>query len=107
MPDISNLITYFFLFLSLNFEIFILITYFENREKIEKEEKWAMIKPKNHPSVTIIIPCWNEETTVSQTVHSLLNLDYPQNKLKIMIVDDGSTDKTWFVIQKFKNHPQE
>ena len=106
MPDISNLITYFFLFLSLNFEIFILITYFENREKIEKEEKWAMIKPKNYPSVTIIIPCWNEEATVSQTVHSLLNLDYPQNKLKIMIVDDGSKDKTWFVIQKFKNHPQ-
>ena len=28
------------------------------------------------------------------------------NKLKIMIVDDGSTDKTWENVQKFKNNPQ-
>ncbi len=107
MSDINNYITYFFLFISLNFEIFLLITYFENRKEIRKEsDAQANVKLKKYPSVTIIVPCWNEEKTVSKTIHSLLNLDYPKDKLKIMVVDDGSTDSTWSVVQKFSNHPQ-
>ncbi len=95
-----------FLFASLNFEVFLLITYFENKSEIKKEEVNALLDVKNHPSVTIIVPCWNEEKTVSKTVHSLLNLNYPKDKLKIMLVDDGSTDKTWEKIQKFQNNSQ-
>ena len=83
-----------------------LITYFENRLEIKKEERLTAIGPKKYPSVTIIVPCWNEENTVTKTIHSLLSLDYPKNKLKIMIIDDGSTDKTWEKIQKFRNNPQ-
>lgn len=107
MSDLNNYITYFFLFISLNFEIFLLITYFENRKEIKKEKKAQFnVKLKKYPSVTIIVPCWNEQNTVSKTIHSLLNLDYPKDKLKIMVVDDGSTDKTWSVVQKFTNNPQ-
>lgn len=106
MFDITNSIAYVFLFLSLNFEVFLLITYFENRIAIAEEANLLAIGPKRYPTVTIIVPCWNEENTVSKTIHSLLSLDYPKNKLKIMIIDDGSTDKTWERIQKFKNNPQ-
>jgi len=102
----SHIIIYIFLFISLNFEVFLLITYFENRNRIEKENEFIAKGVKKYPSVTVIVPCWNEESTVSKTVHSLLNLDYPKDKLKIMIVDDGSTDKTWEVVQKFKSNPQ-
>ena len=70
------------------------------------EDAMIALGVKKYPSVTIIVPCWNEETTVSKTIHSLLSLDYPKNKLKIMIVDDGSTDKTWQNVQKFRNNPQ-
>jgi cellulose synthase/poly-beta-1,6-N-acetylglucosamine synthase-like glycosyltransferase len=106
MIDITHAVTYVFLFASLNFEVFLLITYFENRLDIEKKNDLTLPGLKKYPSVTIIVPCWNEETTVSKTVYSLLNLDYPKNKLKIMVVDDGSTDRTWQVVQKFKNNPQ-
>jgi cellulose synthase/poly-beta-1,6-N-acetylglucosamine synthase-like glycosyltransferase len=106
MPGIENTITYILLFISLNFEMFLLITYFESRFQIKEEEKRIITGVKKYPEVTIIVPCWNEENTVSGTVYSLLNLDYPKNKLKIMIVDDGSTDNTWQIIQKFKNNPQ-
>lgn len=83
-----------------------LITYFESRHKIEEENIFVKKGVKKYPSVTVIVPCWNEEKTVSKTVHSLLNLDYPKDKLKIIVVDDGSTDNTWNVIQKFKNNAQ-
>lgn len=105
--DITNIITYVFLFFSLNFEIFLLITYLENRKEIDEESKiQSNVKLKKYPSVTIIVPCWNEETTVSKTIHSLLNLDYPKDKLKIMVIDDGSKDNTWSVIQKFRSNHQ-
>ncbi len=106
MLDITTAITYVFLFLSLNFEIFLLITYFENRANIEEEDALIAQGLKKYPSVTIIVPCWNEENTVSRTIYSLLNLDYPKDKLQIMVVDDGSTDNTWENVQKFKNNPQ-
>ncbi len=106
MPNIINLITYVFLFASLNFEVFLLITYFENRLDIQKEGLSALKDILKYPTVTIIVPCWNEESTVSKTINSILDLDYPKDKLKIMAIDDGSTDKTWAALQKFKNHPQ-
>lgn len=106
MSDLTNAITYVFLFASLNFEVFLLMTYFRNKDGMKKEEALVLQGVKKYPTVTVIVPCWNEEKTVSKTIHSILNLDYPQDKLKIMVVDDGSTDSTWKVVQKFQNHPQ-
>ena len=59
----------------------------------------------SYPSVTIVVPCWNEEGTVAKTVHSLLDLDYPQDKVKIFLINDGSTDDTKNVIDKFAEIP--
>lgn len=106
MHTISNTFIYVALFLSLYFEIFLLLTYFEKRKTIRQEEAFVALGVKTYPSATIIVPCWNEESTVSKTIHSLLDLEYPKDKLKIIIVDDGSTDNTWDVIQKFKGNPQ-
>lgn len=51
--------------------------------------------------VSIIIPVYNEEAGVIDSVHSLLNLRYPQTEL--IIVNDGSTDQTQqLVIERFR-----
>lgn len=99
-----NSILYMFLFVTLYLEVFFLITFFEERFKLAEKPKSE--KLSRYPSTTIIVPCWNEEKTVAGTVHSLLRLNYPKDKLKIFIVDDGSTDSTWEAIQKFAHHPQ-
>jgi cellulose synthase/poly-beta-1,6-N-acetylglucosamine synthase-like glycosyltransferase len=106
MSNVIQTITYIFLFISLNFEVFLLITYFENRGDINKINEEGTPKLKSYPTVSILVPCWNEEKTVSGTIYSLLNLNYPKEKLKILVIDDGSTDNTWNIIQKFANHPQ-
>lgn len=46
------------------------------------------------PSVTIIVPCFNEEEWIGRTVQSCVNQDYPLDKLEVLIVDDCSTDKS-------------
>src|SRR3989344_9520984 len=104
MHLVSETVTYIFLFTALYIEVFFLITYFEFREKERKIpavgalDKW--------PSVSVIVPVWNEGTTVLKTIFSLLELNYPKEKLSIFIVDDGSTDKTWNVIQRFARNKQ-
>lgn len=101
---ISNGILYTFLFLSLYIEVFFLITFFEEREEINTKKSTALLS--HYPSVTIIVPCWNERLTVSNTIDSILDLNYPKDKLNIIIVDDGSTDNTWEVVKKFTHNPQ-
>jgi cellulose synthase/poly-beta-1,6-N-acetylglucosamine synthase-like glycosyltransferase len=99
-------ILYVTLFVSLFFEVFLLITYFETRE-ILKEEKKLLKKPITHfPSVSIIVPSFNEEKTVAGTVNSLLALDYPKDKLKLILIDDGSTDRTLDVMNGYLGNPQ-
>ena len=74
-----------------------LINFFEKRISIQTEEART---PEVFPSVTIIVPVFNEERTVTKTVFSLLKLDYPKDRLKIIIVDDGSTDGTTELLQQ-------
>src|SRR3989344_1947482 len=106
MPDIQAIILYCSLFVSLFFEVFLLITYIEVRGEIKEEEKRDLRGITVFPSTTIIVPCYNEEKTVAATVKSILNLDYPKDKLSLILVDDGSRDGTLAALRKFKNHPQ-
>jgi biofilm PGA synthesis N-glycosyltransferase PgaC len=102
--NFSEAAMYGSLFISLFFQIFLLITYFENRPVIKKEVE--KIPEKELPTVTIIVPCFNEEKTIAATLDSLLSLKYPKDKLRIMVVDDGSTDGSQAVLQKYRSHPQ-
>ena len=58
------------------------------------------------PDVTVVIPVKNEETHIAQVVEAVLNSDYPKNKLHVTVVDDGSTDKTWTMLQPFTYNPR-
>lgn len=106
MVEIQALILYCSLFTSLFFEVFLLITYLEVREELGLENEQVGKDIKWFPTVTIIVPCFNEEHTVDHTIHSLLNLDYPKDKLSIIVVDDGSTDGTRHRLARFENNPQ-
>ncbi len=100
------MVLYCSLFISLFFEVFLLITYLEVRGEIKRENALLALGPKHFPSVTVIVPCFNEQATVTKTVWSILKLDYPKDKLALILVDDGSTDDTREELEKFANHPQ-
>jgi cellulose synthase/poly-beta-1,6-N-acetylglucosamine synthase-like glycosyltransferase len=44
------------------------------------------------PPVTIIVPAWNEQNIIVESLQAILRTDYPQ--LEVMVVDDGSSDRT-------------
>lgn len=53
------------------------------------------------PKISIIIPAWNEEKTIEGKIKNTLELEYPK-KLEIIVIDDGSDDKTNEIVRKFK-----
>jgi hyaluronan synthase len=52
------------------------------------------------PSLTVIIPAYNEGSMVENTIHSVANANYPSDRLEIIVVDDGSRDDTWEYIRR-------
>lgn len=104
MPQISELFFYIFSFISLYVQIFMLLVFFQKKRNILiRTDK---IDLPDYPGVTITVPAYNESQNVVKTVSSLLALDYPKNKLFIIIVDDGSTDDTWEICQQYRGNPQ-
>ena len=51
------------------------------------------------PSVSVLIPAWNEEVGIRATIKSILNTKYPH--LEIIVINDGSTDRTHDVVTQF------
>ena len=52
------------------------------------------------PSVTIIVPCFNEEEVIQRTVLGCINQDYPLDKLEVIVVDDFSNDNSFEKIKQ-------
>lgn len=51
------------------------------------------------PDILVTVPAYNEEKTIERTVNSLNFVNYPKDKLRIIIIDDGSKDKTSSVVE--------
>lgn len=57
------------------------------------------------PSVSVLIPAWNEEVGVVKTLESVINTQYPE--LEVIVINDGSTDQTDTVIKQFMDENPE
>lgn len=55
------------------------------------------------PSVTLIIAAYNEERVIEAKIHNSLGLDYPKDRLSIVVISDGSTDSTPLIMRSFEN----
>lgn len=56
---------------------------------------------KYEPLVSVIIPAYNEEYNIKHCLESILNVDYPKDKLEIIVVNDGSTDRTLEILESY------
>ncbi|WP_166383858.1 glycosyltransferase [Polaribacter sp. 11A2H] len=54
------------------------------------------------PTITVIVPAYNEGKQVWDTLKSLAKSDYPKEKLQLLSIDDGSKDDTWHWMKEAK-----
>lgn len=99
MPGIGESVVYVLVFIALYFEVFLLVSFLKKR--VEKIPPSGVAQTADLPRVSIVVPCFNEESTLASTMHSLLELRYPKELLEIMVVDDGSTDRTLQIAEEF------
>ncbi len=60
-----------------------------------------------NPSVTLIVAAYNEEKVIFNKLNNILELEYPQDKLDIIVASDGSSDKTNKLVNQFIDNYQE
>jgi len=53
------------------------------------------------PAITFLITAYNEEKSIGKKLRNTLGLDYPRDKLEIIVASDGSTDKTDEIVKEF------
>jgi len=53
------------------------------------------------PNISLVIPTWNEESTIRGKLKNTLSLSYPKGKLEVIVIDSGSIDNTRKIVKKF------
>jgi cellulose synthase/poly-beta-1,6-N-acetylglucosamine synthase-like glycosyltransferase len=53
------------------------------------------------PSISVIIPAHNEESGIEAKLRNLLSLDYPRERMEILVGSDGSSDRTQEIVEQF------
>ena len=66
------------------------------------EEPEFRADPSVWPEVTVVIAAHNEEEVIGRRIENLLALDYPQERLQILIGSDGSTDRTSEIVRLYR-----
>lgn len=57
--------------------------------------------PPEWPSVSVTVPVYNEEREIAHTLDRLLELDYPAERLQVLVVSDASTDRTDAIVKGY------
>ncbi|MBS3105473.1 glycosyltransferase family 2 protein [Candidatus Woesearchaeota archaeon] len=77
-------------FLAFLFAVFV-ISRFIKRENVAFE-----------PKVSVVVPAYNEGKNIGECLDAVFASNYPQNKLEVIVVDDGSNDNTLKILEKYK-----
>ena len=63
----------------------------------------TVIEGRCEPTVSILIAAYNEEKDIRLTIQNKIDLDYPKNKLEVIVVSDESEDNTDKIVESFSN----
>jgi poly-beta-1,6-N-acetyl-D-glucosamine synthase len=94
-----SLLVYIVWFLSTYFIIVSLLTLHKNKKKLYDSPSFE--KKDMLPNVSIVISAYNEEKKIADSLESLKNLNYPKSLYEVIVVNDGSIDKTRDIVLKY------
>ncbi len=60
-----------------------------------------VVKGECYPTVTLLVPAYNEEDCIEEKIKNSLELEYPGDKLEVLVASDGSTDRTAEIAKKY------
>lgn len=69
--------------------------------EIFKRKKKVVTDSDELPTVSILISAYNEEAVIERKIQNILEIDYPKDKLEVLIGDDGSADRTAEIVARY------
>ena len=91
------LFMFFVLFVGVYMVAWFLLAALSGRSKLHEKIVW-----NRQPTISILVPARNEEKNIARSLESLAGLDYPKGKLELIVIDNGSTDRTPALAKEFK-----
>ena len=74
--------------------------FFHNWNSAKEKKTIDNMTHFENPRVCILIPAHNEETVIQRTLEAMVKLEYPHDKLEILVINDGSSDKTGEIVER-------
>ena len=90
-----------FIWVMLLYQFFLTLGGFLWRQKCRKEERELEKREIELPGVSILIPARNEELVIDQTIRRMLEFDYPSDRMEVIVINDGSADRTGEIISSW------
>ena len=73
------------------------------RAQLAKHTQPSVAIGPSLPTITVVVPAYNEEAVIAAKLENCLSLDYPTDLLDIVVVSDGSTDRTDSIVTTFQS----
>jgi cellulose synthase/poly-beta-1,6-N-acetylglucosamine synthase-like glycosyltransferase len=99
--EVTFLVTVILIWFMIGYQFIFSVYGYINFIKSMKERKMVDKQTFDFPTCTILIPAHNEEKVIGATIEAMMNLNYPKDKLKIMVINDGSKDATKEIIEGY------
>jgi hyaluronan synthase len=68
----------------------------------EKYSSEDLYSKSYEPTVAFIIPCKNEERDIGDAIIQSYQIDYPKDKIEVIVINDGSTDRTMLILRELQ-----
>lgn len=94
---LPNMITLGIIFIIFCLGAFWTVVYINYRKRIRRKSPLSGFMP----NISVLIPAFNEEKNIASVLSSVLSSNYPKNKMEIIVVDDGSKDRTAEIAKVF------
>ena len=105
----ANLLLYFSLFLiwgMLFYHAFLMFGGYLHSLRYKKFNAFIDKEKDQFPTVSILIPAHNEDVVIEQTIQSMIQLNYPKDRLEVVVINDNSSDRTGEIIDDYtKRYP--
>jgi cellulose synthase/poly-beta-1,6-N-acetylglucosamine synthase-like glycosyltransferase len=86
----------------IGYQLLLTVAGFLHHLRSIRERKHVDAIPFAYPPVSLLIPAHNEELVMGATLEAMLALDYPKDRLEIIVINDGSTDSTKEIIDSYR-----
>lgn len=88
------------------YHVFLMLGGFLHSIKYERFKEKLTQSIDEFPKVSILIPAHNEEIVIEETIKSMVRLNYPKDKLEVIVINDNSSDLTGVIIDDYsKQYP--